>query len=201
MAELSAQGPVLHAGATSVTIATSVAPYTKGQRAMDSAGNVYVWVEYTSTVYGAQPVLISSDFTAALLGTTGRGAIGIAQGGGTSNDSGWVQIYGRALVQLGLSGVSPSDAANGPTTLETVAAANFFVLGTSATSPNGIGWVSGAAGLTSAYDYIVDGMFVAHDASPGDVSAVTSATSHSGNQIAVWLNFPVLRLLDIVSTS
>lgn len=201
MAELSAQGPIAHGAATSITVATSVAPYKKGQRGRDADGNEYIWCELTGTVYSEQPVAIASDFTAGPLGTTGRGAIGIAQGGGTSNDSGWVQVYGRALVQLGMSGVSPSDAANGPTTLETVAGVNFFVLGTSATSPNGIGWVSGAAGLVSGYDYIIDGMFVAHDASPGDVSSVTSATSHTGNHIAVWLNYPVIRLLDVVSTS
>ena len=204
MAELSAQGPVLHGAATSVAVATSVAPYKKGQRGRDSDGNEYLWVEFTGTVNPEQPVAIASDFTAAALAVTGRGAIGIAQGLGTSNDSGWVQIYGRALVQLGMSGVSPSDAANGPTTLETVAGVNFFVLGTSLTSPNGIGWVSGAAGLVSGYDYIIDGMFVAHDASPGDVSTVTQTSDlveHTGNHIAVWLNYPVIRLLDVVSTS
>jgi len=201
MAELSAQGPILAGAATSVAVATSVSPFTKGQRMRDAAGNEYVWVEFTSTVSAEQPVAIASNFTAGALSTTGRGAIGIACGAGTSDESGWVQIYGRALVQLGMSGVSPSDAANGPTTLETVAAMNFFVLGTSLTSPNGIGWVSGEAGLTSNYDYVIDGMFVAHDASPGDVSSVTSATSHTGNHIAVWLNFPVIRMLDYVSTS
>jgi hypothetical protein len=59
---------------------------------------------------------------------------------------------------------------------ETVAGVNIFTLGTSATSPNGVGWVSGAAGLTSGADFVIEGMFVAHDASPGDVSSVTSAT-------------------------
>lgn len=201
MAELSAQGPIIAGAATSVAVATSVSPFAKGNRMRDSIGNEYVWVDFTSTVSAEQPVAILSDFTAGALSTTGRGPIGIACGAGTSDQSGWVQIYGRALVQLGMSGVSPSDAANGPTTLETVAGVNFFVLGTSLTSPNGIGWVSGAAGLVSGYDYIIDGLFVAQDASPGDVSSVTSATSHTGNHIAVWLNYPQIRLLDVVSTS
>lgn len=201
MAELSAQGPILSGAATSIVQATSLQSFSKGQVMRDAAGNEYIWVEYTSTVSSEQPVAISSDFTAGALGTTGRGAFGIAQGGGTSNDSGWVQVYGRALVMLGMSGVSPSDAANGPTTLETVAGQNFFVLATSLTSPNGIGWVSGQAGLTSNSDYVIDGMWVAHDASPGDVSSVTSATSHTGNHIAVWLNYPTISMLDYVSTS
>ena len=201
MAELTGQGPIAAGSATSVAVATSASPFRKGSRMRDASGNEYVWVDFTSSVYGELPVAIASDYTAGALGTTGRGMIGIACGAGTSDESGWVQIYGRALVQLGMSGVSPSDAANGPTTLETVAAANFFVLGTSLTSPNGIGWVSGAAGLVSGFDYIIDGMYVAQDASPGDVSSVTSATSHTGNHIAVFLNYPVIRLLDVVSTS
>ena len=201
MANLVGQGVILTGGATSEVVATSVAPYTKGQRARDAAGNEYVWVEFTGTVYTGLPVQINSDFTAAVIGVTGRGAFGVACAGGTSNDSGWVQIYGRTFVQLGMSGVSPSDAANGPTTLDTVAAQNFFVLSTSLTSPNGIGWVSGEAGLTSNTDYVIQGMWVAHDASPGDVSAVTSATSHTGNQIAVWLNFPTISMQNFVSTS
>jgi len=201
MASLHGQGPILGGGATSEVFSTSLAPHSPGARMRDGVGNEYLWVNYTGTVYSGTPVQINSDFTAAQLAVTGRGAIGIACTTGTSDQSGWVQIYGRALVQLGQSGVSPSDAANGPTTLETVAAQNFFVLATSLTTPNGIGWVSGEAGLTSNYDYLIDGMFVAHDASPGDVSAVTSATSHTGNQIAVWLNYPVIRMQNFVSTS
>lgn len=201
MAELSAQGPIAHYGATSVPVGTSPLPITPGARATDAAGNVYVFCNFGTPVYTYLPVAINSAFVASALSTTGRGAIGVAQCGGTSDESGWVQIYGRTQVQLGMGGVSPSDAANGPTTLETVAAYNFFVLPTSLSTPVGIGWVSGEAGLTSNYDYVIDGMFVAQDASPGDVSAVTSATSHTGGQIAVWLNFPVIRMLDYVSTS
>jgi hypothetical protein len=201
MAELSAQGPILAGGATSVAISTSVAPHTRGDRMRDRVGNEYVWVDFTSTVSAEQPVQINSDYTAGALDVTGRGAVGVAQGAGTSNESGWVQVYGRSLVQIGKSGVSPSDAANGPTTVQTVAGIIKFVLGTSATSPNGVGMVTGAAGLTSDADFIIEGMFVATDASPGDVSSVTSATSHTGNHVAVFLNYPFIRCLDAVSTS
>lgn len=201
MAELSAQGPIVAGAATSVAISTSVSPFTKGQRMRDASGNEYTWVEFTGTVSAEQPVEILADLTAGPLGTTGRGAVGVAQGAGTSNDSGWVQIYGRAMVQIGKSGVSPSDAANGPTTVQTVAGISRFVLGTSLTSPNGVGIVTGAAGLTTDNDYIIEGMYVASDASPGDVSGVTSATSHTGNHIGVWLNYPYIRLQEAVSTS
>jgi hypothetical protein len=199
MAELSAQGPIIAGSATSVAVATSVSPFKKGQRMSDADGNVYVWCDFATTVSAELPVQINSDFTAQALGTTGRGAAGVACGAGTSDESGWVQIYGRALVQLGMSGVSPSDAANGPTTLQT-SAQTVFILATSLTSPNGVGWVSGAAAaLTSAVNYVIEGMFVATDASPGDVSAVTSATSHTGNHIAVWLNFPYIRNQEVTT--
>jgi hypothetical protein len=138
-------------------------------------------------------VQINSDFTAQRLATTGRGAVGVAQGSGTSDENGWVQIYGRTFVQLGMSGVSPSDAANGPTTLQT-SLQTVFKLATALTSPNGGGWVSGAAAaLTSDPTYVIEGMYVATDASPGDVSSVTSATSHTGNHIAVFLTYPYIR--------
>ena len=201
MAELSAQGAIAAGQATSIAVATSTKAFVAGQRMRDAAGNEYVFVDFTGSVYSGTPVAIASDYTAAQLGVTGRGAFGVACGAATSDESGWVQIYGRALVQIAMGGVSPSDAANGPTTLETVAAQNFFVLNTSTATPNGIGWVSGEAGLTSNFDYVIQGMWVAHDASPGDVSAVTSATSHTGSQIAVWLNFPVIAMQNFVSTS
>lgn len=199
MAELSAQGPVIGGAATSVAVATSVSPFAKGSRMRDAAGNEYMWVEFVDAVFAELPVQINSDFTAQRLATTGRGAVGVAQGSGTSDENGWVQIYGRTLVQLGMSGVSPSDAANGPTTLQT-SLQTIFKLGTSLTSPNGVGWVSGAAGaLTSDPTFVIEGMYVATDASPGDVSSVTSATSHTGNHIAVFLNYPYIRNQEFTS--
>ena len=201
MAELSAQGPTIGPFATSITQNTSPPSIALGTRMRDPQGNEYVFVDFVGTVFGGTPVEIFDDNTAQQLGVTGRARVGVACGGATSNDFGWVQVYGRCLVQLGMSGVSPSDAANGPTTLQTIAGQTVFCLATSLTSPNGVGWVSGQAGITSNTDFIIEGMWVASDASPGDVSAVTSATSHTGNQIAVFLNYPRLRMLDYVSTS
>lgn len=199
MAELSAHGPVISAAATTVPISTSPCSPPVGSRMRDAAGNEYVLVDFVGSVYGGTPVEIFDDNTAQQLGTTGRGRVGVACTACTSDNFGWVQIYGRCLVQLGMSGVSPSDAANGPTTLST-SLATVFCLGTSLTSPNGIGWVSGAAAAaTSTLLYVVEGIRVASDASPGDVSAVTSATSHTGGQIAVFLNYPQIRPTDITT--
>lgn len=180
---------------TLADVFTTPYPHELGSRRRDAAGNEYVFVDFTSTVYSRQPVEIASDFTAAPVGTTGRGNIGIVadlSNSATSDNAGWVQIYGRCFVQLGMSGVSPSDAANGPTTLSTSAQTK-FMLATSQTSPVGIGWTSDP----STNGYWIAGMVVASDASPGDVSAVTSATSHTGAQIAVFLNYPRIQYTDL----
>jgi hypothetical protein len=199
MADLVGQGPIGAAGATSVAFDVSPPPHTLGSRARDAAGNEYMFVAFNDVACAHLPMQINSDFTASRLATTGRGAVGVAQGAGTSDQCGWVQIYGRTMVQLGMSGVSPSDAANGPTTLQT-SLQTIFKLGTSLTSPNGVGWVSGAAAaLTTDPTFVIEGMYVATDASPGDVSAVTSATSHTGNQIAVFLNYPHIRNQEATS--
>lgn len=202
MAELSGQGAVIAGSATSVVLTTAEPiPFKKGQRMRDVDGNEYLFVEFSGTVYGRQPVIISDDNTAAAVGTTARGRVGVAVSGAGASDYGWVQIYGRAIMQIGGTGVSPSDAANGPTTLHAVATISRFVLPTSQTSPAGLLCVSGAAGLTSDYDYQIRGLWVASDASPADVSGTTAATSHTGGEIAVWLNFPEVFLYDTVSTS
>lgn len=160
-----------------------------GMHKKDALGNEYVMVDFTTTVYPTQPVIINSDNTATALAVTGRGAMGVVAetGVSTSDTWGWVQVYGRCFVMLGMAGVSPSDAANGPTTLST-SAQTLFVLGTSLSSPNGVGWVSDAS--AGGGRFVIRGMKVAFDASPADVSAVTSYVGHTGGQIAVFLNFP-----------
>lgn len=172
-------------------VGTTPFPIALGSVGRDLSGNVYIYCDFTGTVYGGTPVQIGSDFTAAKVGTTGRGAFGVACTAATSDNSGWVQIYGRCMVQLlgATAGVSPSDAANGPTTLSTTAQTKFW-LPTTATStgPEGIRWTSGNASTASGF--YIEGMTVATDASPGDVSVVTAATSHTGEQIAVFLNYP-----------
>lgn len=197
MAELSGQGPIVAGGATSVPISTSVSPFAPGQRMRDAVGNEYLWVEFTGTVYSRQPVLITGANTAEAVGTSGRGRVGVACTGATSDQSGWVQIYGRAIMQLGGSGVSPSDDANGPTTLSTSALSR-FALPTSLSSPAALLTVSDAS--TEDGLYMVEGITVASDASVSNsVSATTSATSHTGGEVAVFLNYPHISFSESVS--
>lgn len=163
-----------------------------GTRRRDEVGNEYIFVDFTDTVYTGTPVAITTDYTAAKVGITGRGAFGVAAEKGTSDQWGWVQVYGRCVVLLigATAGVSPSDDANGPTTLSTTAQTKFW-LPTTATStgPEGIRWTSGNTSTTSGI--YIEGMTVASDASPSnDSSTVTAATSHTGSQVSVFLNYP-----------
>lgn len=188
--------------ATSEAVATSTKSIRVGTRARDVDGNEYVYVDFTGTVYTGTPVQINSDFTAAKVGVAGRGAFGVAVCPATSDESGWVQIYGTCNVQLlgETAGVSPSDAANALTTLSTSAQIKFW-LPTTATStgPEGLDWTTGNVSTTSGL--YVDGVFVAHDTSyPAVVgqshstevspSNVSPATSHTGHSIRVFLNYP-----------
>ena len=175
------------------------APPPPGMKGVDGSGNVYILCDAVGTVYGSQPVQIFDDWTCQAVGTSGRGRVGVACTNATSDQYVWVQIYGRCLVQLGCSGSSPSDAANGPTTLSN-SLNTVFTLATSLSSPAGIGYVSGAAAAnTSTLVYVIAGMNVASDTTVGDVSAVTSATSHTGNQIGVFLNYPTIVPTDITT--
>jgi hypothetical protein len=186
-------------------VGTTPSPIQVGTRARDSQGNEYVYVDFTGTVYTGTPVQINADFTAAKVGITGRGLFGVACCEATSDNFGWVQIYGRCYVQLlgTVAGVSPSDAANAPTTLSTTAQTKFW-LPTTATStgPEGLRWTSGNTSTTSGF--MVDNIIVAHDASypfphlRQDTSSVSpsnvsESTSHTGHDIAVFLMYPVIK--------
>lgn len=189
MAELTGFGSVFPGGTSNVYNMTSPpSPIKPGTRARGTDGSEFVFCDFTGTVYGRQPVVISSAFTAqALTISDVRGPIGVACTTATSDQGGWVQVYGRCLMQVGINVASPSDAANGPTTAGT-SDAIIFIVPTSATSPQVLGYTTGNVSTGTAHQ--VYGMTVASDASPGDVSATTSATSHIGSEIAVFLNYP-----------
>lgn len=185
------RGPVVAAAHGTSDVATTPYPHQPGALMQDASGNVYVYCDFTGTVYSGTPVQINAGFTAEKIGTTGRGMFGVACTTATSDNAGWVQVYGDCYVQLlgATAGVSPSDAANGPTTLSTTAQTKFW-LPTTATStgPEGVRWTSGNASTTSGF--YIRGMIVSSAANVGAVTAVTAATSHTGEQILVSLNFP-----------
>jgi len=192
-------------GPTSQTWTTPY-PATLGTIAIDGPGNVYVLCQTGSntTVAPEMAVTIAASWIVTPVGTTanaGRGPVGVVADLGKSSASAapsaafaastaiWVQVYGRAFVQVGANASSPSDAANGPTTVQTSLQTQFFVP-TSVVTPVGVlGLTSDASSLDTRL--IIRGITVADDVSLGDVSTITlvSAT-HIGARVAVMLNFP-----------
>lgn len=196
MAELTAKVPSFPGG-TSVVFTTPW-PLRPGTTGQDVDGNEYVFCTFNTVVNAKQPVRINSDFSAEVLEVTGRGPIGVACARGSSDQAGWVQIKGKCMMMIidaGSGGTqpSPSDAANGPTTLSTSVPTR-FVLSTSITSPHSLAWVSGNASTASGI--YVTGLTVAQDAAPGSVSLTTATTdasgAHTGAEISVMLNYPQL---------
>lgn len=158
-----------------------------GTLGYDAAGNVYVLCDSLSTLFSGMAVVINDDYTCQSLTTSQTtGRIGVVQAGSTSDNLVWVQIYGRAIMQVGGNNVSPSELL---TTVRTSAAIK-FTIPTSLSSPAALSNVTDASSLNAGE---VVGMWIATDVSLGDTSAVTSATSHTGSQTAVFLNYPFIR--------
>jgi len=154
-------------------VGTTPFPIQLGSRMRDSSGNEFMYVDFTATVYSGVTVSISNDgnFTAAALTSSHRGSVGVTMGTGTSDNSGWVQIYGfHSGAQLA-SGSSD------------VTSAMVAVVASSVSTP--------AAGMDCLAATTVD-VHRIFDMWPTAVAstATTSATSHTGASVSVWLNYP-----------
>ena len=154
-------------------VGTTPFPIQLGSRMRDSSGNEFIYVDFTATVYGGVTVSISNDgnFTAAALTEAHRGSVGVTMGTGTSDNSGWVQIYGYH---------SGAQLASGSSN---VTSAMVAVVASSVSTP--------AAGMDCLAGTTVD-VHRIFDMWPTAVAstATTSATSHTGADVAVWLNYP-----------
>ena len=136
-------------------------------------GKEYILCDFTGTVHSGVTVSISNDgaFSAAALTTSHQGSVGVvAEATSTSDQWGWVQVYGAASAQIA-SGDSAATSA-----MVAVAA-------TSVSSPNA---GMDAIARTSSDVPQIFGMFVTGDAT----TAVTSASSHTGVAVPVFLNYP-----------
>lgn len=196
MPSLVGQGPVGTAGPTSVALThTTPPPGNLGARARDAEGNEYVLCSSSATVAQGQLVMIDAAFdVSALVVGTGRGRVGVVSAAGATSDQlCWVQIYGACTMQIGMGGVSPSDAANGPTTLSTSITTRFIVP-TTLSTPAAPGWVSDNSSL--AVNFYIDNIFVATDADLTAVTAVTLAATHTGHQVKVFLDYPSIRYIN-----
>ena len=154
-------------------VGTTPFPIQLGSRMRDSSGNEFMYVDFTATVYGGVTVSISNDgnFTAAALTEAHRGSVGVTMGTGTSDNSGWVQIYGYHSGAQLASGSSD------------VTSAMVAVVASSVSTP--------AAGMDCLAGTTVD-VHRIFDMWPTAVAstATTSGTSHTGAEVPVWLNNP-----------
>ncbi len=137
MSTLVGPGAIGFAGHTS-DFYTTPYPHKPGDKGRDKRGNEYLFVDFSATVYAATLVQITGDNQASpLLGTAFIGArVGVVMGGltttdsgMTSNNGGWVQVYG---VHFGVQTSHASDGFSSDNTVAYIAAAQ-----TSVSSPSG----------------------------------------------------------------
>lgn len=147
-----------------------------GQRAKDGAGNEYVLVDLTATLYGGSTVAISNDglFTAsALKGGAHQGPVGLLVEPGTSDQSVWAQIYGyNSYAQVKTTAAFTSAA---------------YCMATTTVSTPDVG-LAPLETLTTAAQYFIHGMFIV-----GAGTSQTSATSMTGQTAPVFLNYPYVQ--------
>lgn len=184
MAQLT--GPAQAFGAATSEFNTTPFPHHPGEKARDTEGNEYLYVDFTSNVYYGCLVQIDvNNLAAPLLGTANRAyRVGVVMGGTpssdnhpTSNNAGWVQIYGvHNAVQTGVAtdeGVSA-----------TAGGAYFCIPQTSVGTPSGVLALRAQAVAvsvinTSTEGNVIYGMWVVDAAETSDMSTFpgTSATS------------------------
>src|SRR5688500_9708236 len=93
MAELSAQGPGIHSGATTVVDSTQACKF--GSRGLDVDGNEYVYVDFQQALVAGEFVVINKDYAASRLAAPARGPIGVVIGTVSPSDRfGWVMVRG-----------------------------------------------------------------------------------------------------------
>ena len=166
MAQLTAPMIAFPGGYTSnvFSMTSPIAPIKPGTRARDVSGNEYVFCDYTATVYAGVCVVISGDgnFTAQPLTSSDHGAVGIVAGQATSDQGGWVQIYGYNAA------VHSASATTGVTSAYVPIAAS------SVSSPaTGINFVA----ATSSDQPLIDGMFVTGAGTSGSAPRVAASNT------------------------
>lgn len=200
--------PQSAAGPTSQTWTTPF-PHATGDKMRDGVGNEYVFCDFTASVSGGVLVAITDRFTATpLLGTNLLPSrVGVAMTGATSDNGGWVQVYGVHLA------VQSNAASDGLVSDGTVA--YYLIPQTSVSTPSGtLSLVAREAPTsiegTSSYNRIFN-MWLADPATASDftaaygdtslssatsgpttlVTATTNGTSmHTGTSYPVILNYP-----------
>ena len=225
MAHLIGQGPSAAAGPTSQLFTTPF-PHSPGERAKDKVGNEYLFVDFTANVYyGCLVQIDSNNFAAPLLGTANIPyRVGVVVSGTPSSDAGnhptsdnggWVQIYGvHPAVQTGVATDAGVSA--------TAGGAYFAIPQTSVGTPSGVlalktqgvgvslintstegnqiygMWVVDFAQVTDLADW--PGTSAASGPSSNDVLNATSGANTSafiGQTYACFLNYPYVTGISV----
>lgn len=137
-------------------------------------GKEYVFCDFNVTVHSGVCVAISNDglFKADPAAASFNGAVGVvAEQTSTSDQWGWVQVYGTASV-MDASATSGITSAYVP-----------IVAGSVSTPATGM---TALVNTTSTPQKYIYNMFITGDAT----TAVTSAASHTGVGLPVFLNYP-----------
>lgn len=192
MAELT--GPMqIFPGGTSAVWSTSPLPIRVGSKARDLDGNEYLFVSFGGPVSTGEWVTISDLNVATAMLDTSIGRVGIVVGTGpTSNDAGWVQIYGLNIIAQHAAGatdlVSVALALGPVTYASTPLGLSVFITQVSQES-NMIhnAWITdltpAAAGITAASDASWPSSYTTLSSSP-------AGYQHSGSVVGVFLNYP-----------
>src|SRR3990167_5967596 len=182
MAELVGPGAIAAAGATSVIFSTPF-PHRPGDKARDTEGNEYVFVDFTAPVYYGCLVQITSIYLAApLLGTANIPyRVGVVCSGTpssvagnhpTSDNAGWVQIYG---VHPAVQTETATDAG-----VSATAAAFWCIPQTSVGTPSGTLSVQAHGVAVSEDNTSIDGNPI-HNMWLVDFAEVTDLTTWPGS--------------------
>lgn len=185
MSQLVGPGAIATAGATSVFFPTPF-PHNPGDKARDTEGNEFLFVDFTATVYYGCVVQINSSHLAApLLGTAAEAyRVGIVMGGTastvsgnhpTSDHAGWVQVYGvHPAVQTG--------SASGGLVSDSTVAGYWCIPQTSVGTPTGTLSVILQGAGTSIAQSSIDGNIIYNMwlVNFGEVTDMTRLTTYPG---------------------
>ena len=168
MAELSAQGPVVHSGATSVV--DDVQAGKLGRRGYDVDGNELVYIDFQESFLAGEWCAFDSGYLGTQMTAASRGFVGVVVGTVSASDRfGWVMVRGVH---------TSAWATSGATTVDPVVVAATTDLGHVAT------------GTSADVSVLVYG---AHIASAPDTCASTAlSTSALAAPCTVILNYPFI---------
>lgn len=158
-----------------------------GQRAEDGAGNEYVLVDATATMFSGTTVIISNDglYTAAPLTGGSQGSVGLLVEPATSAQYAWAQVYGS-------NSYAQDSAIDSAATSASIA-----IAATSVSTPD-VGLATFSVTSTAADRFRIYGMFITGAAT----TATTSAASATGVAVPVFLNYPyVTTTRETITTS